>query len=218
VRTSSIEIIGDTLGDRIRIPRGEVKKGKRSGDAGSDDRMGDVANSLAIYEALGNLTPWQAADERVWLYLTHIVFWDYVRIRWPLPKKNDERVKQIKLHYLVPAQRGLIRNNAIARLWWMGHVAHRCHLFEPEKTLRILLYKADVRANLLECPSLAASEEIFNVVMKILAESFDGKKEIFKRGKFRALMKRLNRIGGSRMLNALGDEELLQLVQQVRVS
>ena len=214
-RPSSIEIVGDALADRIRMPKGKIKKGEDNDDAGSDDRMSDIANCLAVYDALNNLTPQQAADERVWLYLTHITLWDYVRIRWPLPENEDEKVKQIKLHYLVPTQRGLIRNNAIARLWWMGHVAHRCRLFKPEKALRILLYKSDVRANLLERPSLAASEEIFNAVMKILAESFDETKEMFERDNFRTLMKHLNRVGGRRMLNALGDNMLLELTRQM---
>ncbi len=213
VRASSIEVVGGALADRISMPKVKIQKGGDSDDAGGDDQMSDIANCLTVYDALKNLTPQQAADERVWLYFTHIVLWDYVRIRWPLPKKEDDKVKQIKLHYLVPAQRGLIRNNAVARLWWMGHAAHRCRIFDPEKTLQILLYKSDVRANLLERPSLAASEEIFDAVMKILGESFDGTKEVFERGGFRTLMKHLNRVGGRRMLNALDADMLLELAQ-----
>lgn len=217
-RETSIGVVGREIAAQIQMPQGTIAANDNSGDGDddkkADDKKRDIANSVIVYRALGNLTPQQAADERLWLHLTHCELWDYARARWPLPDEKEKRQAQIQLHYLVPKNRGLIRNNAIARLWWMGFVAERCRFdktMDQKKALRILLHKSDVRANLLERPSLAASEEIFNGVMKMLSESYDGKQELFERDKFRTIMKMLNRSGGRRMLNVLGTDEVYKL-------
>ncbi len=198
---TSLLFDGSRLASSIVLPK---TQSERVGDVGDGDASGDVANAKLVFQSLQHLTPQQAADERVWLYLTHCPLWHYARARWPMPSDADGRIKQIRLHYQVPnTNRGLVRDNAISRLWWMGFVADRSQL-GLDRTLQILLYRSDVRANLLERPSLAASEEIFNGVMQLLSESYDGDRRMFVRGEFRDRMKTLNRIGGRRMLNALG--------------
>ncbi len=114
-------------------------------------------------------------------------------------------------HYFVTGSRGLIRDNAIARLWWMGNHASRCRDYELEYTLHLLLRDSDVRANLLERSSLSMSEEIFSGVIRVLHKSKKGSNkmgDIYKRENFRALMKMLNRRGGRIMLNALTAQQL----------
>lgn len=219
VRETSIDIIGTPVVRQVKKPAGKVKPNDNDGEGDSGgnekaDAKRDITNSIAVYRALGNLTPQQATDERLWLYLTHCELWDYTRARWPLPSNKEEKREQIKLHYLVPSNRGLMRNNAVARLWWMGFAASRCNLYEAEETLRILLYKSDVRANLLERPSLAASSEIFNGVMKMLGDSYKKDKELFVRKKFREIMKMLNRSGGRRMLNAIDGDGVYEMCKE----
>lgn len=215
---TSIDINGDAIAKQIKMPKGNVAIDDNSG-SGDDDKKSegntyDADNSAIVYRALANLTPQQATDERLWLYLTNCELWKYARARWPLPEDLDKRRRQIKLHYLVPSNRGLIRNNAIARLWWMGFVANRCNKFGADKALEILLHKSDVRANLLERPTLAASGEIFNGVMQMLGDSYNKDKELFVRDNFRTMMKMLNRAGGRRMLNMLGENGVYKMCKQ----
>ena len=181
----------------------------------------DAFNSVLVYESLP-LKPAQACDYRIWVYLSHFELRHYVRCRWPLPKKDE--VGHILSHYFVKTrdeinatQRALLRDNAIARLWWMGHIASRSkHLgMKPIEVLNVLLHHSDVRANLLE-RSLGMNPDIFDAVVSRLAEDYakvkKAKKEVphtlFYRDRFRGLMKSLNRIGGYRMLDALGFEQL----------
>ena len=49
----------------------------------SKDDLLDLENTRTLYDALRHLTPLQAADERLWSYMTHVTFWDYMRKRWP---------------------------------------------------------------------------------------------------------------------------------------
>ena len=220
VRETMIEI-SEGLSDCISLPEK------------NNDR--DAENCVSICEALKFLTLQQAADKRVWAYLTHFVFWDYARARWPMPsQKSDEadsewherKIRHVETHYFVDGARGLsvggarglIRGNAISRLFWMGRIAERCHPhFSQTQALQILLKRADVRANLLERPTLSMSVEIFNAVMITLGKDDRNEKEegLFERETFREFMKQLNRIGGSRMLNVLPERLLQNLVEKI---
>lgn len=188
-----------------------------------DVNQEDIKHIIAIFKALDVLLPQQAADERVWVYATHVSAKSYVANRWDkMPGDNDKAVKYILSHYFVTGGRGLIRDNAIARLWWMGHIASRCKGYTLEKTLKILLRESDVRANLLERSSVSMSAEIFSGVIRVLDKSLrekGDKPEMYKRSNFRDLMKMINQRGGRIVLNSLDQKNLDALfddmVQQV---
>ena len=42
----------------------------------------DAENAKLIHDSLRNLTPAQAIDERIWVYLTHEVYPEYMAARW----------------------------------------------------------------------------------------------------------------------------------------
>lgn len=175
----------------------------------------DIQNVITIYKDI-DLSLQQAADERIWAYATHGVAGHYTAQRWnKIPGtgddgNSDKAVKYILSHYFVSGVRGLIRDNAVARLWWMGYIASRCQDYDLEKTLDILLRDSDVRSNLLERSSVSMSKEIFSGVIRKLGRSLDNgdASVIYKRENFRALMKMLNRRGGRIMLNALGAQQI----------
>ncbi len=181
----------------------------------------DIQNIISTYTSL-NLSPQQAADERIWAYATHGLAGNYSAKRWnKIPDDDDKAVKYILAHYFVSGTRGLIRDNAVARLWWMGHVASRCKDYDLKETLTILLRDSDVRANLLERSSVSMSEEMFSAVIRVLGRSLEasGNPAIYKRKNFRALMRMLNRRGGRIMLNALDakrlDDMLDSMVEEI---
>lgn len=183
----------------------------------SPDENKDVQNAIVVYKGL-DLSPQQAADERIWVYATHRIARNYVIKRWPrIPTDKDKAKKYILSHYFVSGARGLIRDNAVARLWWMGHVANRCKDYDLETTLKILLRDSDVRANLLERSSVSMSQEMFNGVIRLLGRSLDTSDEpaIYKRSNFRALMKMLNRRGGRIMLNVLSPQQLDDMLNEL---
>jgi Family of unknown function (DUF6339) len=51
----------------------------------SPTQLYEEHNCLACYEAMADLTPYEARDERIWVYLTHTLFLEYTRCRWPIP-------------------------------------------------------------------------------------------------------------------------------------
>lgn len=183
----------------------------------------DKKNVLTIYEKFNGLSLQQASDERVWVYATHVLAKKYTSNRWAkISDDDDKAIKYIRAHYFGSGPRGLIRNNAVSRLWWMGRVASRCKDYDLEHTLDILLRNSDVRASLLERSSLSMSEEIFSGVIRLLGRSAkEHEKEkgnekstppIYERKIFRNLMKNLNQKGGRIMLNALTKEQIDNLL------
>jgi len=74
----------------------------------------DAENSKIIYTALRDLPLTLAIDERFWTYLTHVVFWDYMKARWPLESAlaTKEPVAYLREHYFFMGNRdrALIRN------------------------------------------------------------------------------------------------------------
>lgn len=182
--------------------------------ADSDDRK----NVLTIYNAFHFLSPQQATEERIWTYATHVLAMQYTAKRWnKIPSDDSKAIKYICLHYFVSGTRGLIRDNAVARLWWMGYIASRCHHYDLEPTLKFLLRNSDVRANLLERSSVSMSPEIFSGVIRILRNSLEpsGDPSIYQREKFREFMKILNRRGGRFMLNVLQEQKLNIMLDEI---
>ena len=146
VRETMIEI-SEGLRDCISLPEK------------NNDR--DAENCVSICEALKFLTLQQAADKPSQKS-------DEADSEW-----HERKIRHVETHYFVDGARGLsvggarglIRGNAISRLFWMGRIAERCHPhFSQTQALQILLKRADVRANLLERPTLSMSVEIFNAV------------------------------------------------------
>lgn len=184
----------------------------------------DSKNIVIVFNAL-DLSPQQASDERLWTYATHCLAKKYVAQRWnKIPEDDTKAVNYIIAHYFVPGgARGLFRDNAIARLWWMGHIASRCKDYELERVLQILLRPgvADVRANLLERHGLSMSAEVFSGVVRVLGRALDAHDKadtnpaIYERNTFRSFMKSLNRRGGRIVLNALSREQLDETLDEM---
>jgi len=82
----------------------------------------DLENSIKLYENLSGMNETKASDARLWIYLTHVKFWNYMKVRWPLedvkniPGRISDRyhLRYLKLESLV--------RNGIARLWWFTHL------------------------------------------------------------------------------------------------
>ena len=168
------------------------------------------------YRALKNLTPQQATDPRLWVYLTHFVFWDYARHRWPVDVEKKDAVNRIQSHYhLNDSVRSMVRDNAISRLWWMAHICSRFESRPLEDVLQALLFKEDVRKEIIERGTFPRSRPVFRVLMKFVLLSFDRNQELHQRDNFRRLCKELNRIGGVCVLDSLSESDLEKKVARI---
>ena len=175
------------------------------------DKFFEVENCLAVFDFLEGVAPYDARDERLWCYLTHSIFLDYTRLRWPIPDDDEKAISHIETHFFARTNRQIERDNAISRLWWMAHLCTRVEGVPQKKALDAFLLRSDVRANIIERPTVAQSKSVFSVILRSLIASAAGKKALFERTTFRKVMMELNSIGGFKLLDALPEQELVSI-------
>jgi hypothetical protein len=175
----------------------------------------DTENCQTAYAAMTALTPYEARDERVWVYLTHTHLLEYARRRWPIPADNAVAVPHVRTHFFAKEQRQIERDNAVSRLWWMAHLCHRVKGLELRESLNVFLYRTDVRASIIERPTVSQSANLFSAVIEKLRQSFEGKKKLFERASFRRLMREINSVGGAQLLDAMSEEQIGELIDSI---
>jgi hypothetical protein len=161
---------------------------------------------------MAKLTPYEARDERFWAYLTHTFLLNYARRRWPIPEDDAVAVKHIRTHFFAKEHRQIERDNAASRLWWMAHLCHRVKGLKLIDALNVFLYRTDVRASIIERPTVSQNSNVFSAVVQKLQESYAGKKNLFERNAFRRLMQEINSEGGARLLDAMTEVQVGQLL------
>jgi hypothetical protein len=175
----------------------------------------EVENCVLMYKAMGGISNYLARDERLWTYLTHSVLLKYARNRWPIPEDDEKAVKHIKSHFFcIGASRGIERDNASSRLWWMASLCHRANGLSFTESLTCLLLESDVRANIVERPTTSQNINIFSAILKKLNESYKTDKKLFERVKFRNVMKWLNLSGGIKLLGALPEGRIISILDE----
>jgi hypothetical protein len=168
-----------------------------------------------MIQALPEITPYLARDERFWVYLSHTNLIKYARARWPIPDENEKAVAHIQTHFFARGERGIERDNLGSRLWWMAHICGRVEDMAISEALQVFLYRADVRANIIERPSTSQNTVLFSAIIRKLKESFEGNRALFERGKFRAFMKELNLQGGVTLLDSLDNVSIREIVSAI---
>ena len=208
----------DLPDDLLLIPTG--RKGK--------DLL-DYENSQRIYSALSGLSLTQASDPRLWTYLTHVKYWKFMRVRWPIDQneqdfdseiEDDGRKKKspigsIKSRYFVTGDmsRALTRNG-IARLWWAGYT---CHNADEKKEsefnyIKPLFETQDVFATFME-RAFSKNKSIMKTLLKVLYDRGESGKPFDDRLMCRSLAKYLILFGGVAIIDSLDQSKLTSLIE-----
>ena len=177
-----------------------------------DGDFNEVQCCLGAFNGLPNISAYLARDQRLWVYLTHIVLLNYTRHRWPIPQDKEKAITHIKKHFFASGARGIERDNAISRLWWMASICNKVEGLTLEKSLTAFLYQSDVRANIVERPTTSQNVVLLSTVIRKLDQSYHGDKELYGREKFRTVMKELNLQGGIKLLEVLEPKEVEKIV------
>lgn len=79
---------------------------------------GDIDTAIAIYEAFERISPVFAQQDDLWVYLTHVDLFDYVKVRWKLPEDaTDEAiVTHIEHHWF--RDKFQFMRTTFAGFWW----------------------------------------------------------------------------------------------------
>ena len=175
----------------------------------------DAANALVVYKSLRTLTPHQASIERMWAYLCHFDCPRYVSARWLYRRSDNDELaaREVRNHFFATGNRGVIRDNGISRLWWLGRIAHDVDPDSPGRFLALLLHRQDVRSALIERPSVSMNQRLLRSIYQVMREHWEDGGALFKRDAFRNWMISLNRRGGVILLDALSTVDLDRLLR-----
>ena len=119
-------------------------------DGSSRTAAYDINNSFLLYDALKGMTPAIAAEERIWVRLSHIECIGYTRSRWLAGREGEVLDKQVELHAFASGRTGVRDDNALGRLWWSAHIATLAVPANPKEALQLISKALTMRSAFVE--------------------------------------------------------------------
>lgn len=171
----------------------------------------EIHNSLVVGRALSELTPSLARENRIWVRLSHIEALAYSRSRWLTGVADGKLVSAIRTHFFAATWTGCRDDHAIARLWWNHQIASMLMPEDPEGALKLILSRADLRANFIERPTVGARLPLARGIIRELAKN-EGLKG--SEARFRMFMKLVNSKGAGKYLEAWPERRVDAFVSQ----
>lgn len=168
----------------------------------------DCENCVAFYGALRDIPRSLAADERFWAFHTHVTYWEYMIQRWP--PESPATVRD-RFCFTSNTDKGVVRNG-LSRLWWMGQASFDGSRTDPFELTRVLTLSEDLMQQLLE-HSFARNRRTMHAILEGIQEALEGGDSL-KRGAYRAMLKKINRLGAMRLVDAIRPAELRSIVKE----
>jgi len=175
----------------------------------------DFENSKILFSDLFHLTPSEAADEKMWAYMTHVTHWDYMRTRWPIEKTTGNKGNFILDRYFFKAKP--ISRNGLARLWWGAHITYNEKYENPFYLTSIMMEgeDQDIAKMILESPTICRNRKMVEatlISLKELKEQFN----IKSREYIRYAARYINLTGSVTLWEFLDDEELRGIINEMK--
>lgn len=168
----------------------------------------EAEEAIILYEAYKSLSPFVAAQEWLWTYLTHVDLMRYVKKRWPkievddrgTPRSVEESKKYIRNHWF-RSSNGPLRTT-IMELWWAVYISVDESAGEDHKydLTRVLFQNQGLRNRRLGSSMLGRNREAMKGILKFIKEN----PECFSRGLENPMIfisRHFNLIGGKKPLS-----------------
>lgn len=173
----------------------------------------DFNNIKIIYDNLKFLTESQASDERFWAGLCHDKFYSYMKYRWgkqilTKAKNENDAILKIKQSYFFGfGKRRSCAWNGLAKLWWIGRFTYDDKLENPYEITEYVVNDLGTTTLYLFSSNFTSNKNIrFGMFKAILEYENNGHK--VSRPKLKELMKQINVLGGSYLLDFYSEEEI----------
>ena len=173
----------------------------------------DFENAKVFYEELKSMTRTQATDHRLWVYLCHVPFMDYLRKRRPVEKQPEARRVQYVLDHWFLDNSGpsALKTNDLFLFWWGPHLTYDKDRADPFELTKELFSMLDYTRHLLSGYQ-GRSRDFTHAVLEFVIEHPD----LFSRNKeakVRFVMRKLNLIAGYRIIATLTKQEIKALIE-----
>jgi hypothetical protein len=177
------------------------------------DNFHNIENAKIIFETYHDLTPTEASDMRLWTYLTHIPYWKYMHVRFPV---NDESSEDyILTHWFVrtASVTNFLRND-ISLLWWVPYLTHAPERDNPYELTAEAFSMLDYTRQLLN-EKLGRIRNLTHAVLEFVIEN----PEIFKsdkQNKVRTVVRKVNLVAGYKVLPLLEKQQIKNILDSFK--
>lgn len=168
----------------------------------SRDPEAEIANSLHVFRSIRGMTPALARDERIWVRLCHIEALGYARARWI---GETSPVRDVELHFFASGLAQCRDDNALGRLWWNGYLASLIDPQKPEKVLRQMLKRANIRLQFVDRANTSFRMPLARGLIRLLENEpwLDSHDRAFEN-----FIRVLDRNGGGKIYEAASDQQI----------
>lgn len=172
----------------------------------------NCTSGIALFEAFPTISALQAADNRLWIYLSIADLFPYVRKKWAPqlpsaadPDRMEKMISNIRIHWF-----GLQKDSytfspmrhALANLWWSVYISvdRKAQTLDDKYKYTRLLFKNETFRTRTATGFLGRNREALYGILDFMEqcpELFGGKKEMA----FNEITKFLNYLGGGIQLS-----------------
>ncbi len=183
-------------------------------DYSADTNISDRRNIEIIYEAMRNLTPANAMDERLWAGILFGQLFDFVKYRRADDlKSGDERAILNSFFFMRGTKRSCFMN-CLSRLWWTGFLLYDSHNSNHYEAIDLICENAYASTILLFSSNNFVSNKALALGVLDCLEERKAKGEAIKREHFVQANKYLNCLGGVVLLDTISREEAKKIVSE----
>jgi hypothetical protein len=161
----------------------------------------DLENSIKIFEALKDIDRVQGNDKRLWITLSHTLFFEYTQKRWDIKSTTSDDTIIRRFHFEGSSLEARMRNS-ISRLWWSAKLTYDDNREDKYELTRLLWSRQDIYQNIVE-----RSYGTYDSVVKGFLEFYSLNKQL-KEDQLRRLFTALNAIGGVKLLSIQDKNEI----------
>ena len=176
-------------------------------DYSDDYNISDRRNVEIVYDALRDLSPVFASDERLWAGMLFTQLWKYVQYRRVKELESGTRQDILNSFFFMRGTRRSCFINCLSRLWWTGHLLYDLSDENHYKAADLICERAySSNIMLFSSNNFTANKNLALGVMDCIAERKKAGEKI-GRSHFVEANKYLNCIGGVSLLDTISREE-----------
>lgn len=171
----------------------------------------DIENAIIMYKNLINLNDTQACDERLWVGLAHSTFYEYMNYRW---KDQNTTLSATKSRYFFgQSKRRSLITNTMSRIWWTGRYIYDESYENPFELAEY--FKSDYSTKILYIfSSNVSSNDKVRKALLIAVNNYEKKGITIDRLKLKEIIKYLNILGGTYLLDYFTKQELVDKIEK----
>lgn len=176
--------------------------------------ISDRKNVEIIYDALRDLSPALASDERLWAGLLFNQFWNYVKYRRKEEIENGSERDVLNSFLFMRGTKRSCFMNCLSRLWWTGYLLYDQSTTEHYKAVDLITETAySSNIILLSSNNFVSNKNLALGVLDCISKRKQMGEKI-GRYHFVEVNKYINCVGGAALLDTMSREEARNLANK----